>query len=219
MSGAKIIDGLHEAIDHAKQGTPPMTDKLTALVRPLEWEEPCKSNNYTNIARSPFGEYYVHVDGGRHQAWLEAHEKPYERNIGETVGSLYEAKQNAQAQFAASALSTILNPAAIEALERAAEQRGRDAGLRDFDSAGWYWRVMDPDDSSDNPAEVIHRSYMGQFTVCEIASSFSGPTRYGFNAPCLDPDSDGEEFLHFATQQEAIDAAKERHSALALITK
>lgn len=81
-----------------------------------------------------------------------------------------------------------------------------------FDKADWYYRTMDPDDSGDNPAEAIHRGMLGRFVVCEIASSFIGPTRYGFNAPVLDPESDDEEFLHFATELEAIEAAKARYA-------
>lgn len=85
---------------------------------------------------------------------------------------------------------------------------------RAFDSADWYWRTMDPDDCGDSPNEAISRAMIGNFCVCEIASSFTGPIRYGFTAPVLDADSDDEEFLHFATQQEAIDAARERSAAL-----
>ncbi len=86
-----------------------------------------------------------------------------------------------------------------------------------FDNADWYWRTMDPDDCGDSPEETISRSMLGNFCVCEIASSFTGPTRYGFTAPVLDANSDDEEFVHFATQQEAIDAAKERSAALRAI--
>lgn len=84
---------------------------------------------------------------------------------------------------------------------------GQDAA---FDRADWFWRTMDPDDCGDSPEEAINRAMVGRFCVCEIASSYSGPTRYGFIAPVLDPESDEEEFVHFATQQEAIDAAKAR---------
>lgn len=79
-----------------------------------------------------------------------------------------------------------------------------------FDKADWFWRTMDPDDCGDSPEEAINRAMVGHFCVCEIASSYSGPTRYGFIAPVLDPDSDDEEFVHFATQDEAIAAAKAR---------
>ncbi len=79
-----------------------------------------------------------------------------------------------------------------------------------FNQADWYWRAMDPDDCGDSPSEAINRSMVGLFCVCEIASSYRGPTRYGFIAPVLDPESDDEEFIHFATQQEAMAAAKER---------
>lgn len=88
-----------------------------------------------------------------------------------------------------------------------------------FDRADWFWRVMDPDDSADTPAEAIHRGMIGDYCVCEIASSYTGPVRFGFNAPVLDPESDDTEFSHFATQQEAIDAAKARSAALRAITE
>jgi len=79
-----------------------------------------------------------------------------------------------------------------------------------FEAADWYWRAMDPDDCGYSPEEAINRAMVGQFCVCEIASSFTGPTRYGFIAPTLEPESDDDEFVHFATQQEAIAAAKAR---------
>lgn len=86
-----------------------------------------------------------------------------------------------------------------------------------FDRADWFWRTMDPDDCGDNPAEAINRAMVGQFCVCEIASGYNGPTRYGFVAPVLDPESDDEEFIHFATQQEAIDAIAARRAALSAL--
>jgi hypothetical protein len=84
-----------------------------------------------------------------------------------------------------------------------------------FDSADWYWRTMDPDDSGETPNDAICRGNLGQFCVCEIASSYRGPTRYGFLAPTLDPESDDEEFVHFATHDEAMLAAKTRAIAAA----
>ena len=70
---------------------------LPVRVAPLVWEYPCSANNHTHIAHSIFGAYYVAVDGGRHQAWLEAHTKPYEVIIGDVVGRMGEAKAAAQA--------------------------------------------------------------------------------------------------------------------------
>jgi len=91
------------------------------------------------------------------------------------------------------------------------------AGVMDpasaFNHADWFWRAMDPDDCGDSPEEAINRAIVGRFCVCEIASSYAGPTRYGFIAPVLDPESDDEEFIHFATQQEAIEEAKRRAAA------
>ena len=88
--------------------------------------------------------------------------------------------------------------------------RLKKAAYSNFDSADWFWRTMDPDDSGDTPEDAVIRGMIGHFCVCEIASSYRGPTRYGFVAPSLDLDDDGTEFVHFATQAEAIDAAKTR---------
>jgi len=85
-----------------------------------------------------------------------------------------------------------------------------------FDGADWFWRVMDPDDCGDNPSEAMNRAMIGRFCICEIASSYRGPTRYGFIAPVLDPESDDEEFLHFSTQREAMDAVRDRAALAAL---
>lgn len=79
-----------------------------------------------------------------------------------------------------------------------------------FERADWFWRTMDPDDCGDSPEEAINRAMVGRFCVCEIASSYKGPTRYGFIAPVADPESDNEEFVHFATHPEAIDEARSR---------
>ena len=102
---------------------------------------------------------------------------------------------------------------AVKALVTEAEARGAKNALRDFDKADWFWRTMDPDDNGDTPYEAVHRAMLGNFCVCEVASSFAGPTRYGFTAPVLDPESDDEEFVHFATHEEAMKAAKERSAA------
>jgi hypothetical protein len=65
--------------------------------KPLEWEEPCRQNNYCTIARTKCGDYYVDVCGGRHQAWMESLTKPYEVQIGEPLGCMYAAQAAAQA--------------------------------------------------------------------------------------------------------------------------
>lgn len=85
----------------------------------------------------------------------------------------------------------------------------------DFDKADWFWRDLDPDDCGDNPQEAVHRSMLGNFTVCHIRSSFTGPSKFCFTAPVLDPASDDEECLCFDTQDEAIAAANERRATLA----
>lgn len=74
-------------------------------VIPLVWEEPCTSNNHTYVARSCFGDFYIHICGGRHSAWLEAHTKPYERYIGETVGTVLEAQSLADEYYQVAVLA------------------------------------------------------------------------------------------------------------------
>lgn len=125
--------------------------------------------------------------------------------------TLEPAKAAAQADYEARIMAALdVHPITVQdAVETDAER---------FDRADWFWRVMDPDDSADTPAEAIHRGMIGDCCVCEIASSYTGPVRFGFTAPVLDPDSDDTEFLHFETQQKAIDAAKARAAALRAIT-
>ena len=78
----------------ADLATPAPAVKVKALV----WEEPCAANNHIYMARAPWGTYGIHIDGGRHRAWLEAHEKPYERWLGDAdVGSVYDAQAVAEA--------------------------------------------------------------------------------------------------------------------------
>jgi hypothetical protein len=84
-----------------------------------------------------------------------------------------------------------------------------------FDHADWYWRVMDPDDNGVTPEEAISRAMVGDFFVCEIGCSYSGPVRFGFVAPTLAPDDDETEFLHFGTQGEAIAACRARREEIA----
>lgn len=70
------------------------------ILKPLNWIEPSASNNWIWMAESPWGTYGIHIDGGRHQAWLEAHEEPYERWLGDGyVGSLSEAMNQANKDY------------------------------------------------------------------------------------------------------------------------
>lgn len=70
-------------------------------VKPLVWDEPRDANNWINVARSVFGDYYISIDGGRHSAWLEANVKPYENKIGDEVGSVIEAMMLAETDYQA----------------------------------------------------------------------------------------------------------------------
>ena len=80
----------------------------------------------------------------------------------------------------------------------------------EFDAADHYWRDIDPEDCGNHPQEALSKGYVGHYTVCAVSCSFTGPTRFGFSAPVLDPESDDEEFLHFGTEDEALAAAQER---------
>lgn len=102
------------------------------------------------------------------------------------------------------------------ALDRIKRDAVKEA-LSDFSKADWFWRDLDPDDCGDTPNEAINAGIIGCFTVCHIRSSFTGPDRFCFIAPVLDPESDEEECLCFATQEEAIAAAKERRTILAAV--
>lgn len=74
-------------------------DPVRVTIKPLVWEDPCAANNWIHVARSVFGEYFVGIDGGKHSAWLEANVKPHENKIGDDVGSVYEAKKLAEADY------------------------------------------------------------------------------------------------------------------------
>lgn len=127
------------------------------------------------------------------------------------VGTEEVAKRQAEAAWEKMALVEADKFVILAALSDAPARKSDPARI--FDKADWYWRTMDPDDCGVSPEEAINRAMIGHFCVCEIASSFTGPVRYGFVAPVLDPQSDDEEFVHFATQEEAIEAAKLRRAA------
>lgn len=74
----KILEALVKAIsaaydDALMHGEREAAAAVLELVEPreLEWESPCEANNQCHIARTARGDYYVDVDGGRHQAWME----------------------------------------------------------------------------------------------------------------------------------------------------
>lgn len=79
-------------------------------VKPLVWDEPRDANNWVNIARSVFGDYYISIDGGRCSAWLEAHVEPYENKIGDDVGSVIEAMILAERDYEAKTRALIIEP-------------------------------------------------------------------------------------------------------------
>ena len=138
---------------------------------------------------------------------------PGDRIACDIMGEATDLIEKSQARIAVleAEIVRLSQPAPVEpvARPRAAQTPPEDEATK-FDRADWYWRTMDPDDCGDSPEEAINRAMVGQFCVCEIASSYNGPIRYGFIAPVLEVDSDDEEFLHFATQDEAVAAAKTR---------
>jgi hypothetical protein len=129
----------------------------------------------------------------------------------------HEAAEEAARQLNLASLDIRALPRDGSALDAVVAAPSVSAGtpLPPFEGADWFWRDLDPDDCGDTPGEAINRSMQGNFTVCHIRSSFSGPSKFCFTAPVLDPGSDDEECLCFDTQEEAIAAAKERRAALA----
>lgn len=131
---------------------------------------------------------------------------------GQTLGELNaSAWIGPDADFAAALAREIA--ALVEERDRLREALA-ERDISDFNGADWFWRTMDPDDCGDAPEEAINRGMVGRLCVCEIACSFSGPTRYGFIAPSPDPDSDDEVFVHFATKEQAIEAVLDLRAAL-----
>jgi hypothetical protein len=92
-SPAYDIDSHGEPIDAS------WNTRAAPKVKRLLWENPSKDNNYIHIARTLFGDYGIHICGGRHMAWIEKNVKPYEEFIGEEVGSVPEAKAAAQSHY------------------------------------------------------------------------------------------------------------------------
>ncbi len=83
-------------------------------VRPLIWESPSNINNWIYQAHAPWGTYGIHICGGKHQAWLEAHEKPYERWLGDGyVGSVMEAQSVADLDHRRRVLDLLCDRAAL----------------------------------------------------------------------------------------------------------
>lgn len=99
------------------------------------------------------------------------------------------------------------------ALDRIKAEAVKEA-MADFSKADWFWRDLDPDDCGDTPDEAINAGMVGRFTVCLIRSAFTGPDRFCFISPVLDPESDDEECLCFRTEDEAIAAVEERLATL-----
>ena len=95
---------------HANDVTDAIIVALPDMVAPLVWEPPTTENNSCIIARTPHGDYYIDVCGGRHQAWLESLKKPYEVQIGDVVGSMNEAEAAANAHNAAAVVAAFTGP-------------------------------------------------------------------------------------------------------------
>ncbi len=84
--------------------------KLARAVKPLVWETPCEANSWLHIARTERGDYGIHIDGGRHRAWLEAHTKPYERYLGDAdVGTVLEAMEQAEQEHRQYTISQLID--------------------------------------------------------------------------------------------------------------
>jgi len=193
------------------QGGAGMSGAVT--VKPLMWEDLGNGRAY-RAACPLFGSIRIeaYYSGEFHVLWsVPGFCDSFTPGLYETAEL---AKAAAQADYEARILSALTihpadplsDPRVVALVDEASA----------FDSADWYWRTMDPDDSGESPDDAIYRGNLGQFCVCEIASSYRGPTRYGFIAPSLDPENDDEEFVHFATHEEAMVAAKSRAALRAI---
>lgn len=112
-------EGPYEAIGAAKRireiPTPPFkSGHVTSAdlapvvtVKPLEWQEPSSKNNHIYMAETNFGTYGIHINGGQHQAWLEALREPFEIWLGEVSGSVFDAQTAAQVDYEQRILSAI----------------------------------------------------------------------------------------------------------------
>lgn len=80
-----------------------------------------------------------------------------------------------------------------------------------------FWRAADPEESGSSVTEAMSCSPF--FSIDEIASSYSGPTKFYFKAPSTDPVSDDEEEFGFDTMMEATEAARARKAELIRIGK
>ena len=72
------------------------------IPRALEWQEPCRANNYCHIAETKIGDYYVHVDGGAHHAAFEINGLDIiddDTRLGKQSGSLYKEKMKCQEHY------------------------------------------------------------------------------------------------------------------------
>lgn len=111
-------------------------------VKPLEWQDPSETNNWVHVAKTAFGEYYVSIDGGSHTAWLEAHVKPYENLLGPAVGSVYEAKDQAQADYAARILAMLHPTPAAAPTDNTALVEAYEAGAK---AVHQEWKRVHPE--------------------------------------------------------------------------
>lgn len=146
-----------------------------------------------------------------------------------SIAGLYEAAPDAlpDARLIAAAPSLRDTVAALADLADAQAQEiaklraenerlsGKASDGERFDAADWFWRDMDPDDNGDSAHEAI--VMMPEYCVCCVNSSFTGPTRFAFRAPVLDAESDDTEILHFATKDEALEAASKRMASRAAL--
>lgn len=100
-----------------------MSEELKPSIRPMEWQEPSSKNNYCHIAKTPLGDYYVHIDGGTHYAWIDQTEMRQDQEIGEAVGDVYSAQMKCKEHYENLVNSMLINTrtpdasGVVEALE------------------------------------------------------------------------------------------------------
>ena len=86
-----------------------MSEELKSSIRSMEWQEPSSKNNYCHIAKTPLGDYYVHIDGGTHYAWIDQTEMRQDQEIGEAVGDVYSAQMKCKEHYENLVNSMLIN--------------------------------------------------------------------------------------------------------------
>lgn len=118
----------------ATEGTVAMTDSLdemlAGMVLPLRWSLSQPNNVW--CAKTLFGTYYIHIDGGRHSAWIEMWPTgKIEQWNGPERGHLEQAQSDAEADYRSRIISA-LNPDILRGIREALDRANRTATDRRY---------------------------------------------------------------------------------------